>query len=350
MRLEMAIPLWLWRTGAFIISVLLGLLVSSLVLVISNTPIYATYRAIYTGSLGSLDALQGSLVYAEPIAFTGLAAAIAFRAQVWNIGGEGQMAIGAFGAALIALNTNLPDPYMLLAVVVCGAFCAGFWGLLPAALKVWLGVNEVLSTLMLNYVAILWIQFLVFGPWRDPSGGWPYSSYFPTQADLPPIAGSLDIGVIAAPCLAIMLAFLLRFTRWGFEVSVVGHSHASARYAAISVSRVVIQVMVCSGAVAGLAGIQQVCGTAGRLYVLTPGYGYLGILVSWLAGHNPVLVLVMAVFYGILLQGGSALRIAQIEPSLVSVIQAAVILFALAGLTLAARYRPRQVSNMKARQ
>lgn len=345
----MAIPSWLWYAGAFLGSVLLGLLASSLVLVLSHTPVYATFRAIYDGALGSPDALLSSLVFAEPIAFTGLAAAIAFRAKVWNIGGEGQMSMGAFGAALIALHANLPAPYMLIAVVVCGALCAGFWGLVPAALKVWLGVNEVLSTLMLNYVAILWIQFLVFGPWRDPSGGWPYSSYFPPEANLPVVAGSLDIGVIAAPCLAVLLAFVLRFTRWGFEVSVVGHSHPSAGYAAINVRRVVIQVMVCSGAVAGLAGIQQVCGSAGRLYVLAPGYGYLGILVSWLAGHNPLLVLVMAAFYGMLMQGGASLQIAEIEPSLVNVIQASVILFALAGLTLAGRYRPRRIFSGKVR-
>ena len=121
----------------------------------------------------------------------------------------------------------------------------------------------------------------------------------------------------------------------------VGNSHEAARYASISISRVTIAVMMLSGAIAAIAGIQQVSGSAGRLYVLTPGYGYLGILVSWLAGHEPLLVIVMAVFYGILLQGGAALQVAQIDPSLVRIIQAAIILFALAGLTLASRYRPR---------
>jgi simple sugar transport system permease protein len=163
------------------------------------------------------------------------------------------------------------------------------------------------------------------------------------------VAGSLDVGILAAPCLAVLLAFALRSTRWGFELSVVGHSHPSADYAAISVSRVVIQVMICSGVIAGLAGIQQVCGSAGRLYVLTPGYGYLGILVSWLAGHNPLLVLVMAVFYGVLLQGGASLQMAQIEPSLVNVIQALVILFALVGVTLARRYPPKRLLRVTAR-
>lgn len=335
-----AIPGWLWRTGAFIVSVVLGLAASAVLLWIGRVPVFDTYQAIFEGAFGSWDGIQGSLVYAEPIAFAGLAAAVAFRAEVWNIGAEGQMVMGAIGAALIALKVSLPEPLMLPAVLVCGVLCGALWGLLAGVLKVWLGVNEVLSSLMLNYIAILWVEALVFGPWRDPTGGWPYSSYFPTEANLPMVTNELDAGVIIAPILALVLVGVLRFTRWGFELSVVGHSHAAARYAAISVSRVTLQVMLLSGGLAALGGIQQVSGSAGRLYVLTPGYGYLGILVSWLAGHNPLLVLVMAVFYGTLLQGGAALQIAQIDPSLVRVIQAAIILSALVGLTLAARIRP----------
>lgn len=336
-----AIPGWLWAPGAFVLSVLLGLGAASLLLLAVHQPVYATYSAIFDGAVGSWSALQSSLVFAEPIAFTGLAAAVAFRARVWNIGGEGQMVMGAIGAGLIALNTDLPAPYMLIALIVCGMACGAIWGLIPAVLKVWLGVNEVLSSLMLNYVAILWLESLVFGPWRDPSGGWPYSVFFPNSARIPALGTELDACVIGAVALALLLTVLFRFTRWGFEISVVGNSHEAARYASISVSRVTIAVMLLSGAIAAVAGIQQVSGAAGRLYELTPGYGYLGILVSWLAGHDPLLVLVMAVFYGILLQGGAALQIAQIDPSLVRILQAAIILFALAGLTLVPRLQRR---------
>ncbi len=337
----MEMPGWLWMTGAFVLSVLLGLAASSIVLFVAHAPILETYGAIFTGAVGSWDAVESSLVFAEPIAFTGLAAAVAFRARVWNIGGEGQMVMGAFGAGLIALNISLPAPFMLAAVVICGIACGALWALLPAALKVWLGVNEVLSSLMLNYVAILWVESLVYGPWREPGGGWPFSAYFPMEARLPSVGSQLDACVIAAPLLALALSVLFRFSRWGFEISIVGNSHAAARYAAINVSSVTIAVMLLSGAIAGVAGIQQVSGSAGRLYVLTPGYGYLGILVSWLAGHDPLLVLVMAMFYGVLLQGGSSLQVVGIDPSLVRILQAAIILSALAGMTLAARFRPR---------
>lgn len=344
----MAIAGWLWMPGAFVLSVVFALFASSGLLVVVHQPVLTTFSAIFHGAVGSWTALQSSLVYAEPIAFTGMAAAVAFRARVWNIGGEGQMVMGAIGAGLIALHASLPDPLMLPMTMLCGVVCGALWGFIPAALKVWLGVNEVLSSLMLNYVAILWVQSLVFGPWREPGGGWPFSAYFPDSARLPALGTELDLGIIIAPVLAMALAVLVRFTRWGFEISVVGSSHELARYAAISVSRVTIGVMLLSGAIAAIAGIQQVCGSAGRLYVLSPGYGYLGILVSWLAGHDPLLVLVMAVFYGILLQGGSALQIAQIDPSLVRIIQATVILFALAGLTLASRYRPRHLITDRA--
>ena len=337
----MTVPIWLRMPGAFVLSVLLGLAASSVVLVAVNAPVFETYRAIFDGAVGSWSALENSLVFAEPIAFTGLAAAVAFRARVWNIGGEGQMAMGAIGAGLIALNTSMPAPLMLLTVVGCGIACGAIWALIPAALKVWLGVNEVLSSLMLNYVAILWVQSLVYGPWRELGGGWPYSALFPDEARLPTIGSELDICVILAPLIAFVLSAALRFSRWGFEITVVGHSHEAARYAVISVTRITIAVMLVSGALAGIAGVQQVSGSAGRLYVLTPGYGYLGILVSWLAGHDPLIVLVMAVFYGVLMQGGSALQIAQIDPSLVRILQAAIILFALAGLTLARQFRPR---------
>jgi len=341
MRLDMVIPTWLWIPGAFVLSVVLGLASCSVVLVAVNAPVLESYRAIFDGAVGSWGALESSLVFAEPIAFTGLAAAIAFRARVWNIGGEGQMAMGAIGASLIALSTSLPAPLMLLTVLGCGMACGAIWALIPAVLKIWLGVNELLSSLMLNYVAILWVQSLVYGPWRDPSGGWPYSAVFSNDARFPTIGSELDICVILALLIAVVLSVVLRFSRWGFEITVVGHSHEAARYAAISVTRITIAVMLISGALAGIAGIQQVSGSAGRLYVLTPGYGYLGVLVSWLAGHDPLLVLVMAVFYGILMQGGAALQIAQIDPSLVRILQAAIILFALAGLTLAQRFRSR---------
>ncbi|MYZ48463.1 ABC transporter permease [Propylenella binzhouense] len=328
---------WALESGAFVMAVALGVVAASMVLLATGTPVYQTLAAIYSGALGSAYALQSSLVYAVPVAFTGLAACVAFRARIWNIGGEGQMVMGAFGAALVALHVPLPGPAVLPAMILSGMAFGALWAFGPAVLKVAFGVNEVLSTLMLNYVAILFVDFLVFGPWRDPAGGWPYSPPFPSAALLPALSADLNVAVVAAPVIAVLLAVLFRYTPWGYATAVLGHSHPAARYAGMRIGRLTVQVMLLSGAIAALAGIDQVAGTAGLLYHLPPGYGYFGILVSWLAGHNPLLVLVMATFYGVLLQGGDALQIAQVDPSLVRIMQGAIIIFALAGLTLARR-------------
>lgn len=331
----MRLPRAAVNAGALVASVGLALAIGAIAMLATGRPVWTTYGAMLAGSVGSLAGLQSSALYAIPIAFTGLAASVAFRAQVWNIGGEGQLWMGAFGAALAALYLPLSAGLHLAAVVLVGMLAGGLWALVPAVLKVWLGVNEVLSSLMLNYVAILWVDFLVYGPWRDPSmSGWPYSAAFPATARLPAFAVHL-VAVVAA----VVLAVLWRRSRWGFEVRVVGHSPTAARYAGISVARVTLQVLALGGAIAALAGIGEVAGPAARLYHLTAGYGYLGILASWLGRHDPLAVLGAAALYGVLLQGGTTLQIAQVDPSLVAILQAVILLSALAALAITQRSR-----------
>lgn len=327
---------YLWKIAAFLLSLCLTLLVGALALWINGVPVGSTYARLFAGSVGSISGIEGSLAYATEIGFTALAASIAFRARVWNIGAEGQLMMGAFGASFAALFLPLPGPLLLVAVIICGAAAGALWALLPAALKIWLSVNEVFSTLMLNYVAVLWVDYLVFGPWRDTSmGGFPYTKGFPDNAMFPVVGhAEAHFGAILAALCAIALFILFRRSRWGFETAVIGYSEAAAKYAGMSTSRIICEVMLLSGGVAGLAGVGVVAGSAGRLYTLEQGYGYIGILVSWLAGHNPLLVLVMAAFYGLLLQGGAALQMAGVEPSLVRILQAMMILFGLASLTL----------------
>lgn len=341
---------WLVDVAAFLGAVALALALGAGALLITGTPVLPTYASMFSGSIGSLYGLQSSIGFAVPIAFCALAAAVAFRAQVWNIGGEGQLLLGTFGTTLAALYLPVPEPLMLPAVILAAAAAGALWGLLPGVLKVWLGVNEVLSSLMLNYVALLWIDFLVFGPWKDPAmAGWPYSKPFPPGAMLPQFGTSgLNLSLVLALGVAVVFAVMFRYSRWGFETTVIGYSHAAARYAAMNVARKTVQVMLISGAVAGLAGLGEVSGAAGRLYHMSPGYGYVGILVSWLASHNPLLIPFAALFYGVLIQGGSALQIAQVDPSLVRILQAAIILFALAALTLTRRYRLARIERRAA--
>jgi general nucleoside transport system permease protein len=325
----------LFKLVAFFLSLCLTLAVGALALWANGAPVGSTYARLFAGSIGSVSGIEASLVYATEIAFTALAASIAFRARVWNIGGEGQLMIGAFGATFAALYLQVPGFPLLLLLFASGMICSALWALIPAVLKVWLGVNEVFSSLMLNYVAVLWIDYLVFGPWRDTSmGGFPYTKSFPDNALLP-LFGHTEVhyGTVLAVLCAVVLFVLFRRSRWGFETSVIGYSEAAAKYAGMNAKRITCEVMLLSGAVAGLAGVCVVAGTAGRLYTLEQGYGYIGILVSWLAGHNPLLVLAMSVFYGVLLQGGAALQMAGVEPSLVLILQATMILCGLGSLT-----------------
>jgi simple sugar transport system permease protein len=323
------------KPAAFFLSLCLTLVIGALALWIKGAPVASTYARLFIGSIGSVSGIEASIVYATEISFTALAASIAFRARAWNIGAEGQLMFGAFGATFAALYLQVPGFSLLLLVVACGMVCGALWALIPAALKVWLGVNEVFSSLMLNYVAVLWVNYLVFGPWRDSSmGGFPYTRSFPDNALLPALGhGDVNYGTVLAVVCAVLLFVLFQRSRWGFETAVIGYSQAAARYAGMSAKRIIVEVMLLSGAVAGLAGVCVVAGPAGRLYTLEQGYGYIGILVSWLAGHNPLLVLALSVFYGVLLQGGVALQVAGIEPSLVLILQATMILFGLASIT-----------------
>ena len=323
------------KLAAFVLSLCLTLIVGALALWANGAPVAATYAHLFAGSIGSVSGIVASVVYATEICFTALAASIAFRARVWNIGGEGQLMIGAFGASFAALYLPVSGFPLLLLLFVCGMICSALWALIPAVLKVWLGVNEVFSSLMLNYVAVLWVNYLVFGPWKNSSmGGFPYTKSFPEDALLPTFGHSeVHYGTILAVVCAVLLFIIFRRSRWGFETAVIGYSEAAAKYAGMSPKRIACEVMLLSGAVAGLAGVCVVAGPAGRLYTLEQGYGYIGILVSWLSGHNPLLVVGMSLFYGVLLQGGAALQMAGVEPSLVLILQATMILCGLGSLT-----------------
>ncbi len=341
-----------WRSmTAFVAAVLLALAVGAVGLILTGQPVLKVYGIMFAGALGSPTGWAGALVFATPVAFTALAAVVAFKMQVWNIGGGGQLILGAFGATWAALTFgHLPGPLPMVAVVLGGALAGGLWAAACAVLKLWLGVNEMLSTLMLNYVAVLFVDYLIFGPWKDPAmKGWPYSRAFPPGAMFPSLGGTgVHLGLLLVVVAGVLIYVVFRNSKWGFQVRVIGSSPSAARYAGMAIGPNVLAVMFLSGALAGLAGVGEVAGISGRLYHLTPAYGYSGILVAWLSGLDPLASLFFSLFYGILLQGGSALKMAQVEPSLVLIIQAAVVVFTLAALTLANRpwrLLPRQASS-----
>jgi simple sugar transport system permease protein len=215
--------------------------------------------------------------------------------------------------------------------------------LIPALLKAYLRVNEIITTLMLNYIAILWLQHLYYGPWKDPQGyGFPGTAQFPAFAWLPRLTGRLHLGLIFALVAAGLIWLILARTRWGYEIRLIGENPATARYAGISITRNVVLVMLLSGGLAGLAGMAEVAGISHRLQQgLAVGYGFTAIIVAWLAKLNPWAVIVVAVLLAALLVGGDQIQISMGLPASVALVLQGAILFFMLGGDIFTRYRLR---------
>ncbi len=294
-----------------------------------------TYLRMWDGAFGNNYALSETLVKAIPLMLAGLAVSLAFRMKLWNIGAEGQLYMGAFAASGIALSMGDLSAWLLLPLMLLMGFVAGgFWALIPAALRAYWNVNETITTLMLNYVAIFWVDSLVFGPWKDPASlGFPLSPRFSANAYLPTIGDTrVHMGLLIALLIAVILYFILQYTRWGYEVKVVGESPGSARYAGINVTKNILLVMLISGGIAGIAGMIEVSGITHRLQQgISPGYGFTAIIVAWLGRLNPFAIIMVAFLFGALLVGGFGLQIYGISFSIVLMLQGAVLFFLLAG-------------------
>ena len=242
---------------------------------------------MFSGALGSEYGISETIVKMIPLAMCGLGIAIAFRMQIWNIGAEGQFYMGACAASWLPLTyPDLPSMIMLPGMLLLGAAAGGMWGLLAGWFKTkWL-VSELITTLMMNYIAILWVNYLVYGAWRDPKGlNFPLTAAFSESALLPSF-GDLRVhaGIIIVFVLAAVLTVVFRDSRWGYETLVIGSNPTAARYAGINIPRNVLLVMLLSGAVCGMGGMIEVSGIVGKLQPgISPGYGYTAIIVAWLA-------------------------------------------------------------------
>jgi simple sugar transport system permease protein len=267
--------------------------------------------------------------------------------QLWNIGAEGQLYLGAVtatGTGLFLLPTAPPVvvvPAMILAALVGG----GGWGLLPGALRAFLGANEIITSLMLNYVAILFSEYLVHGPWRDPmSFGFPGTPPLPDAAWLARwtptrVHLGLVFGLVAAGCLWIVF----RNTRWGYEIAVTGENANAAHYAGMNTGRLILAVMALSGALAGLAGMSEVAGIGHQLQRnLSPGYGYTAIIVAWLGRLHPLGIIFVAFLMAAVLVGGDQLQITMGLPAAIAPMLQGTILFFLLGGEVLTRYRVRR--------
>lgn len=269
-----------------------------------------------------------------PLLLCGLGVALASRMRLWNIGAEGQLFMGAFAAAGVALKlSSLPGPLLLVLMAGAGIVAGGLWAALAGLARTLFKMNETITTLLLNYVAINWVTYLVYGPWKDPKGtGFPLTPVFAKAAWLPTIGwGRVHIGLFIALLLAALLWWVLKATKWGFEVRVIGESPAAARYAGMKIGRQTLMVLALSGAFAGLAGMMEVSGVIHRLQpALSPGYGYTAIILAWIAKLNPLALIPVAILFGGLQNGGYSVQTMGIPLAAVGMIQG-LLLFAVLG-------------------
>ena len=324
----------------------LGLVLSGLVLAtIGKSPLDAL-EALLRGAFGSEFALTQSLLKAVPLALTGLAVAIPLRMRLWNIGAEGQFHAGAIGATWAALTFSTWSAAVLLPTMIAAAMVAGaVWALLAAVPRALWGVNEIITTLLLNYVAVLAVAYLVIGPWRSEAGfNFPVTEIFGPAAVLPRLSGTslIHIGVFFPLVAALVLLVVLHRTRWGFEVRMIGASPDAARLVGMSTAKNILAVMLVAGLLAGVAGMIEVSTSFGRLRQgISPGYGYMAIVIAALAGANLIGTLVVAFLFGGFVVGAFALQALGIPQAFVLLLQGMILFCALAGAQLAgARLTP----------
>ena len=329
-------------------AILFTLIVSALLVWWAGAPIGKTYVLLLKGGFGSVFALSETLTRAIPLILTGLAAAVAFRARLFNIGAEGQLYAGALAAVAVGGMHGgsgfAVAPWLLFVLMMAAAALAGALVLLgPALMKSRLGVDEVVTTLLLNFVVLLGVSALLDGPMKDPMAmGWPQSVALQGDLELGKLIPQtrLHTGLLWAVAAAGLLAALLRYTVPGFDIRALGANPRAAGFAGVPVTRTVVLVALLSGALAGLAGAIEVAGRTSYVTLdMSPGYGYSGIVIAMLAGLQPLGVLVAAVFVAGILVGADSMSRAIGVPNTIADVIVATSLIAVLVATLLTQYR-----------
>jgi simple sugar transport system permease protein len=292
------------------------------------------YLKMFKSAFGSQSGFIRSIVTSIPLMFCSLGVAVAFRMGINNIGAEGQYSMGAFAATGVALYCkfipqSLTIPAMFLAAFVCGAL----WGLIAIIPNALWKVNDTISTLMMNYVALLFIDYLCYGPWIDRDINLPVSNTIPEYARLTKYFGTnLNASLIIAIVIAILIYLFFKYTVSGYQIKVISQNPYAAKYAGISVVSKILIVMLVSGGIAGLAGFAQV---SGQVYKLQSGIannaGFTGIVIAYLSKFNPFVILIVSVFFGGLTIGGYAIQVMGVPSQIVTMLQGAILLFVLGG-------------------
>lgn len=313
-----------------------SLMLSGFLLFLGGTPPLKGITTLFYGAFGSRWALEDSILKAIPIFLCSLGVAVAFRLKIWNIGAEGQFALGAIGATWIALSFPEWPSYILIPAMICMAMLSGgLWGLIPAILRQKMRTNEIIVTLMMNYIGILLLQYLVYGVWKDPSSfGFPMTPAFSDNAIVGKIgSSSINWGLFHCIGLGVVMWGFFKYTRLGFELKASGDNVAAARYAGLPYDRLVVLVMVLSGAFAGWAGFLEASATVNRLQPsIMVGYGYTAIVVAWLARLNPLSIGIASILLAGLRVGVENLQLdLQVPAAFGGILEGLILLTVLAG-------------------
>ena len=332
-----------------ILAVLFALALSGVLIALAGAPVLEAYARIVQGAFGSRLALTETLTRTTPLILTGLAVAVAFRAKVWNIGAEGQLYVGALTAAFLGSQlglAGLPGIALIPAVMIAGALAGMMLLLVPLALRLRFGVDEVVTTLLLNFVVLLFVSMMIEGPMKDPLAfGWPQSVPVVAEAQLPKLLerSRLHVGLLIAVVVAIVVHVVQSRTAYGLESRAAGLNPAAARFAGVPLGRTLVKVACWSGGLAGLAGAIEVIGVKGYVTTdLSPGYGYAGIIVAMLANLQPLAVVAAALFAAMMFVGSDSMSRALGVPSFIADVTVALSLLTMLVALLFTAYRIRR--------
>ncbi len=340
-------PKWL-PLATSVGAVVVAFIISGIVLLsIGGDPI-RVFGFFFRASFGSWGAFSDIVVKATPLILIGLGCSLAFKMNMINIGAEGQFYMGAFFASLVVLVPLVPmdSPKILVLslMALMGIIGGALYGFIPGFLKAKFNVNEVITTLMLNYVAVYWNNYWIFGRYSD--AGFQMTPTFDKVAWLPRLADlakqypifsgiTLHLGVVFGLAASVIIWLILKYSRWGYEIDLIGDNPKAAEYAGINIARNMILVMMVSGALAGLAGMSEITGVVHRLQErISTNYGFSGVIVAWLAKLNPFVVILVSVLFGALIVAGR-----EIQPSGLSFMIQGTILFLVISSDVLLRYK-----------
>jgi ABC-type uncharacterized transport system permease subunit len=334
-----------------VFGVLLAFLVGALLIAFAGVSPVRAYAALVLGAFGSRNGIAETLVKTAPLLLVSLGVSIAYRAKLTNIGGEGQIYLGAIGATAVGLFLGRTSPVLSVALALAAGFLlGGLWAAIAAVTKIRFRASEIIVTLMLNYIAIQITSYLLSGPWQDPTSTEPYTAELASGVRLPIILPGtrLHLGIIVAVAATVVIWLVFKYTVYGYRIMVMGANIKAAAYSGLHTNLLLFLTMFLSGGLAGLAGVNEITGIHHRMIMdLSPGYGYTALAIAMLGRGRPLSVMVTSVLFAALVVGADAMQQSTGVPvSVQLVIEGLVLLFVLAGEWL----RRRQVSAQQKRE